>query len=102
MPEFNYTKDGLPVVSEETIKAMSNLDSDFYLDINDIKDLRIILREKPNLGLFLEDIKDHVRSHYGISADFILLGLAAGAKIVYGSLRKQAAANKLERELGQK
>jgi hypothetical protein len=94
MPEQNYTQDGLPVVSEETIKAM---DAIFPMSKKStLKDFKeYLIKENPNLVRIMDEF---VMFDETGSVEF-LYGFLSGMQIMYESLRRQSAANKLEREI---
>ena len=96
MTESEYTIDGLPVVSEDTIRALNDIllrsGKQFISGFRDY-----LSKENPNLVRIMDDFLNNEAG----SVDF-LYGFISGMHIMYESLRRQSAANKLERELGGK
>ena len=100
MIEAKYTQDGLPVVTIETCQTYSFLVERLNLDFNTLlKEYRERLqKENPILCEALSNlIVPLFKEDYGEKAASILFG----SFITYEFLRRQAEANKLEKELGQ-
>lgn len=91
MPEPKYTPDGLPIVSKETLTALNALAK--RLDI--VKFLDRVRNENPNL---YEELEQIFSSDDKYPENFVQ-AFTTGFGFCYESLRRQAAANKLEREL---
>ena len=91
--EAKYTQDGLPVVSDETIETLNIL---FFRSsrILLVDFMKILEQDNPNLYLFFksmiefDDPKDLRKDAY-----------IGGFYHAYESLRRQAASNKLEKEV---
>ncbi len=97
MPEPKYTPDGLPVVSEATCQAYNFL----------------LKRSGKDLGTCLEDYCSRLRKENPVLAeglgilanarttkgDSVAAAILLGSFMTYDFLRRQAAANKLEREI---
>ena len=94
MTEQKYTREGLPILTEENLDALLQIwkrDKDFDLFVQDK------IKENPGLYSFLEKMKKECKGDY---YDFSQ-GIIAGAMLLYESFRRQAEANKLEKEFGQ-
>jgi len=89
----NYTPDGLPVISEETILYLTSLfnrKDDLYM--GDFKDRLEV--ENQNLNSFFEGMLSCGEADIENKNAFIV-----GFFFAYEALRRQSAANKLEREI---
>ena len=95
MAESKYTQDGLPVVSEENIKSLSEI---IYRDLPlNCGIAKKISEENPNLYSLLNRI---IKNKLANGTDrAVVIGFLAGVITVYESLRRQSSANKLEREI---
>ncbi|MEK6937104.1 MAG: hypothetical protein AABW58_03470 [Nanoarchaeota archaeon] len=100
MPKPKYTSDGLPVISPENIETYGKL---YLRDLKraGIEDvfkvfLEKLEKENHNLCTLLVSAIENRRA-LGFSDDY-LTGLIIGARAVYEALRRQSAANKLEKE----
>ena len=97
MAEKKYTSDGLPIVSKETIIAFIDKSRTTHPHIAMGEFGNRLKTENYDLGCLLDSIKNDAQ-RAGISEeniDYIFIG----AMVIYESLRKQAGANKLEKEL---
>ncbi|MBI2671884.1 hypothetical protein HYX16_03035 [Candidatus Woesearchaeota archaeon] len=91
MDNKKFTEDGLPIVSEKTVKAFSQVEMRESVEKR-IADFSYRLRkENPNL---LRIINEFLESETE-SPDFNY-GIMVGMQILYECLRKQSASYKLE------
>lgn len=96
MSNIKYTPDGLPVVSIDTMLTMQHEITKYKN--NQLQGFRnFLIKENQNLVRFIDDM---VEGEVG-TIDFTY-GLICGMQIMYESLRRQSAANKLEKEINGK
>ena len=92
-----YTSEGLPVITRETFDALRSDYTDITADKEDLR--RSMQRENPLIWAYVErtDVAIEDRGFpedVGTSASFYML-------TIYGLLRRQAEANKLEDKIGE-
>ena len=95
MTESKYTPDGLPVVTEDNLLALVEiLEKRTQISLDFLTKLK---NENPGLGDLLTEINKDYKEN---ERDYVC-GILGGAMLVYESLRRQAAVNRLEKEIKQ-
>ena len=96
MTNAKYTRDGLPVISKENLRALDDIIHRIYSRSSEEKEIIDRLKEDPDLFNYLNSFCMGIENSKGrIHA----VAFFAGSIFVYEALRRQAAANKLEREV---